>query len=190
MFSKLANLVLFFRADPLYGVLYGVICLIGTLIFPEPAYKDSEKIIYFKGDQFMHELETKKHIHWIIEFYTTWSPECRHITPVFSKLSERYTLPNLRFGKLDAGREPNFAEKFRINTHPSSRQLPTIAYFKEGEQVTRRPLIGSNKRAIPFVFSEENCILEFGLNNIYEECKKNLGKRYKETTDASKNKDE
>lgn len=90
----------------------------------------------------------------MVEFFTTWSPECKHITPTFSKLSERYTLPNLRFGKLDVGRYPKEGERFRINTHPASRQLPTIAVFKNSEQIIRRPTIGQNKRAIPFVFTE------------------------------------
>lgn len=67
--------------------------------------------------------------------------------------SFRYSLPNLRFGKLDVTRFPKAAEHFRINNHPASRQLPTIALFRNGEQVMRRPTV-ANKRAIPFVFTE------------------------------------
>ncbi len=63
----------------------------------------------------------------------------------------------MRFGKLDVGRYPKEAEHFRINNHPLSKQLPSISIFKEGVQVERRPAVGSNSRAVPFVFTEVGC---------------------------------
>jgi hypothetical protein len=66
----------------------------------------------------------------------------------------RYTLPNLRFGKLDVGRYSKEAEHFRINNHPMSKQLPSISLFKNGTQVDRRPAVGDNNRAVPFLFTE------------------------------------
>ncbi|KAE9556089.1 hypothetical protein FO519_000723 [Halicephalobus sp. NKZ332] len=172
LFFKCANFVLFLRSNPFYGIIYGILCLVALVVVPEPAYEESDKIIYFRDTDLHNEIQKDTRVTWVIEFFTTWSPECKHLTSTFSKLSERYTLPNLRFGKLDVGRYPKEGERFRINTHPTSRQLPTIAIFKNGEQEIRRPVIGPNKRAIPFVFSEENCILDFDLNNLYEECKK------------------
>lgn len=71
-----------------------------------------------------------------------------------------------------------------------SKQIPSISVFKGGVQVERRPRVGPNSRAIPFVFNEvllfffffcfntneftffkENCIAELGLNDLYKECK-------------------
>lgn len=66
----------------------------------------------------------------------------------------RYTLPNLQFVKLDVGRYPKEGERFRINTHVLSKQLPSISVIRHGKQVNRRPTIGSNQRAIPFKFTE------------------------------------
>uniref|UniRef100_A0AC34Q650 Thioredoxin domain-containing protein n=1 Tax=Panagrolaimus sp. JU765 TaxID=591449 RepID=A0AC34Q650_9BILA len=172
LFSKCANFVLFLRSNPFYGIVYGIVCLAITVMLPEPLYEESDKVRYFQDADLYNEIQKDPKVTWVIEFFTTWSPECKHITPTFSKLSERYTLPNLRFGKLDVGRYAKEGDRFRINTHPTSRQLPTIAVFKNGEQIIRRPTIGQNKRAIPFVFTEENCIRELDLYNIYEECKK------------------
>uniref|UniRef100_A0A7E4V244 Thioredoxin domain-containing protein n=1 Tax=Panagrellus redivivus TaxID=6233 RepID=A0A7E4V244_PANRE len=171
MFSKAANCFLFFRIDTLLGIAFSIVCLLVTVLLPEPVYLESNNVTYFRAEGLWNEINQDKRVNWIIVFFTSWSPECRHVTPVFSKLSDRFTLPNLRFGKLDVGRYPKEAERFRINVHPTSRQLPTISLFRDGEQAIRRPVIGPNKRAIPFVFNEENCIQHYDLLNLYEECK-------------------
>ncbi|KHN88683.1 Thioredoxin-related transmembrane protein 2 -like protein [Toxocara canis] len=179
LFSKMANVFLFLRAEPLIGSIYVLLCIVHAVLFPEPAYTGPEKITYFNGTELYDEVQRNKRVTWLVQFYTTWSPECKHIAPVFAQLSDRFALPNLRFAKFDVGRWPKEAERFRINTHPASRQLPTISLFKDGKEVLRRPTI-QNKRAIPFVFTQENCILEFDINNLYNECKSNLNKHGKE----------
>uniref|UniRef100_A0AC35FKT9 Thioredoxin domain-containing protein n=1 Tax=Panagrolaimus sp. PS1159 TaxID=55785 RepID=A0AC35FKT9_9BILA len=171
LFTKCANIFLFGRMDPLYGIVYALLCLVTMVFCPEPIPEESDRVIYFHDGRLQDELDRDKRVVWIVAYFASWSPECRHLIPVFSKLSERYTLPNLRFGKLDVTRFPKAAEHFRINNHPASRQLPTIALFREGEQVMRRPTV-ANKRAVPFTFTEENIILEFNLNNLHEECKR------------------
>uniref|UniRef100_A0A915Q2W9 Uncharacterized protein n=1 Tax=Setaria digitata TaxID=48799 RepID=A0A915Q2W9_9BILA len=92
---------------------------------------------------------------------------------------DRFHLPNLRFAKIDVGKWSKEANRFRINIHPTSRQLPTISLFKEGKEVQRRPAV-RNGRAVPFVFTKENCILAFDLINLYEECKSSMTKHEKE----------
>uniref|UniRef100_A0A0K0F6H0 Thioredoxin-related transmembrane protein 2 homolog (inferred by orthology to a C. elegans protein) n=1 Tax=Strongyloides venezuelensis TaxID=75913 RepID=A0A0K0F6H0_STRVS len=169
-FSKTANVFLFLRADLLYGIIYVILITIVTVVFPQPAYQESDNVIYFRSEDLHKKIKDDTNTVWVVEFYTTWSPECRHVTPVFSKLSERFTLPNLKFAKLDVGTYPKEAERFRINTHPSSKQLPTISIFKGGVEIARRPTI-QNKRAVPFIFNEENLILELDLLNTYNECK-------------------
>uniref|UniRef100_F1LE08 Thioredoxin-related transmembrane protein 2 n=1 Tax=Ascaris suum TaxID=6253 RepID=F1LE08_ASCSU len=179
LFSKMANVFLFLRAEPLIGTIYVFLCVVHAVLLPEPAYSGPQKITYFNGTELNDEIQRNKRITWLVQFYTTWSPECKHIAPVFAQLSERFALPNLRFAKLDVGRWPKEAERFRINTHPASRQLPTMSLFKDGKEVMRRPTI-QNKRAIPFVFTQDNCILEFDINNLFNECKANLSKHEKE----------
>jgi len=179
LFARLASIGLFFRLDPLVGLIYAILCLVTAVIFPEPAYTGRERITYFQGTALHDELEKNKRCVWMIEFFTSWSPECRRVTPVFGELSEKFTLPNLRFGKLDVGRFKQEADRFRINVHPTSKQLPTVSLFREGKEVRRRPMIGGGGRAIPFVFSEERFIMDYDLNNLYKECKENMTKQDK-----------
>ena len=42
----------------------------------------------------------------VVLFYTTWSPKCQAIFPVFAQLSENYSTVNVRFGKVDIGKYP------------------------------------------------------------------------------------
>merc|ERR1719339_699758 len=88
---------------------------------------------------------------WIVTFYAAWSPACINFTHVFSKLSADYSLPNLKFGKVDVGRYPEQAEQYHINTSALSRQLPTMIMFQEGKELGRVPA--------------------FVMNNLYQKCK-------------------
>jgi len=177
--SKFVNVFLFFRASILYGAIYTSLVLFCFVFVPEPVQLDSRKVRFFEADELHRTLEADKSIVWVIEFFTLWSRECRYIAPVFNELSESYTLPNLKFGKLDVGKYPREGERFRINTHVSSKQIPSISLFRGGTQFERRPSV-KNDRAIPFVFSKENCIMAFDLNNLYTECKNKLRKSDKE----------
>uniref|UniRef100_A0AC35TI00 Thioredoxin domain-containing protein n=1 Tax=Rhabditophanes sp. KR3021 TaxID=114890 RepID=A0AC35TI00_9BILA len=182
-FTKTANSFLFIRADPLYGIMFVTAMLIVTFVFPMPVYAESDKVTYFHGEDLYKKIKENTNTVWIVQFYTTWSPECRHLTPVFSKLSERFSLPNMKFAKIDLGMYPKEAERFRVNPGATSKQLPTISVFKGGADINRRPLV-HNKRAVPYVFSEENCILDLDLINIHNECQgKNVVKKGKSKSD-------
>ena len=52
----------------------------------------------------MMRLDASSKVVWIVTFYAAWSPACINFTHVFSKLSADYSLPNLKFGKVDVGR--------------------------------------------------------------------------------------
>uniref|UniRef100_A0A0K0DB79 Thioredoxin domain-containing protein n=1 Tax=Angiostrongylus cantonensis TaxID=6313 RepID=A0A0K0DB79_ANGCA len=177
LFSKIANIALFFRADALTGILY-LMAVVGTFSFW--VYTLARR----RSHIFKEELDRDRKSVFVIQFYTSWSPDCRHVNPVFAQLSERFNLPNLRFGKLDVGRWPKEADRFRVNAHPTSRQLPTICVFKDVKELKRRPLVSEKRRAIPFVFNQENCILDFDLLNIYNDCLERLS-----TKDTRENND-
>uniref|UniRef100_A0A0R3RSM9 Thioredoxin domain-containing protein n=1 Tax=Elaeophora elaphi TaxID=1147741 RepID=A0A0R3RSM9_9BILA len=179
LFCKLANIFLFLRADLIAGVFYICACLIHSVFYPEPICAESEGTIIYNNTELYDEIQRNAKMTWLIYFYTSWSPECKHISHVFAELSDRFHLPNLRFAKLDVGKWSQEANRFRINIHPTSRQLPTISLFKEGKEAQRRPAV-HNRRALPFVFTKENCILAFDLINLYEKCKSNMTKHEKE----------
>lgn len=66
----------------------------------------------------------------------------------------RYTLDNLKFGKVDVGRFPELAKKFYINDTPFTKQLPTVIVFKNGEEFNRVPAIDSKGYLHKFIFNE------------------------------------
>ena len=69
-------------------------------------------------------------------------------------LSLRYSLPNLKFGKVDVGKYPAVAKKYHINDTSLSVQLPTIALYQDGKLLMRRPTVDSQKRLQKFFFTE------------------------------------
>lgn len=123
------------------------------LLFPKPKYKGPEKVTYFMGDEFEKELIADKKVKWLIEFYATWNPDCNEFASVFGELSAKYANKNLKFGKIDVARSPKIAEKYDITASVTSRTLPTLILFKDGREFTRRPLIDTRDRMVPFSFS-------------------------------------
>lgn len=162
------------------------------MLLPEPTYDGPENVVYFKGSDLEEELEKDKRITWFIELYCPWSPPCIQFSSCFSELSAKYHLENFRFAKVDLARNPQIAQKFKINTHPMSKQIPTLILFKNGVEYQRRPLVGNDRKLIPFALSfvslilnlfqvnlfnyflKDNVVAQFDLNNVYDECKKNL----------------
>uniref|UniRef100_A0A0P6CXC2 Thioredoxin-related transmembrane protein 2-B n=2 Tax=Daphnia magna TaxID=35525 RepID=A0A0P6CXC2_9CRUS len=180
MYCKVASLILWFNADPRYGLVFLVLFVLQAILFPEPSYTGPEKVVYFNATSLEEELNRNKKVVWIVTFYTVWSPSCVNFASTFSKLSAEYTLDNLKFGKVDVGRFPELAKKYYINDTSFSRQLPTIIVFKNGEEYDRRPAIDSKGQLQKFIFNEDNVKVQLDFNNIYNDCKKNPIKEKKE----------
>nr|ADD38247.1 Thioredoxin-related transmembrane protein 2 homolog [Lepeophtheirus salmonis] len=171
IYTKVANLILFFRVDPRMGLVYLVLFTLQAILLPEPTYKGPESIVYFRANGLDDELKRDPRVTWLVTFYTAWSPSSINFAPVFSKVSHAYSLPNLKFGKIDCGRYPDTAAQYHINTSALTRQLPTVIMFQEGKEVGRVPAIISGKIQ-KFIFKEEDIVQVFDLNNLYNECKK------------------
>ncbi|CAM9103265.1 unnamed protein product [Lampetra fluviatilis] len=104
MFSKVANLLLFFRLDVRLGLLYLVACLVFVVTCRPPLYMGPEYIKYFSDRTLEEELARDTRTVWLVEFFANWVPECQTFAPIFADLSLRYDCPGLKFGKVDAGR--------------------------------------------------------------------------------------
>jgi len=181
MYTKVANMILWFYADVRFGIFYSIIFILVGLLLPEPTYTGPENVVYFRTAQAVEdELMRNKKITWLITFYTAWNPACVNFAPVFSQLSVEYNLENLNFGKIDIGRYPEAAKQYYINDSSLSRQLPTLILFKEGKEVLRRPTIDSKGKLQKFFFTEDNVKAAFDMNNLYNECKSNPLKKKKE----------
>jgi len=150
------------------------------MVLPEPSYSGPENVVYFRGVNLDDEIQRDKRIIWVIAFYTVWSPSCVNFAPTFAKLSAKYSLANLKFGKIDVGRFPEVAAKYYINDTSFSRQLPTVILFKNGEEFCRRPSVNSKGKIEKFIFTEDNIQAAFDFNNIHKECTENPLKDKKE----------
>lgn len=65
----------------------------------------------------------------------------------------RYSLDNLRFGKVDIGRYPDAAVKYHISDASTSKQLPTLILFKDAKEIERRPFADPKGKLVKFLFS-------------------------------------
>ncbi|XP_055034241.1 thioredoxin-related transmembrane protein 2-A [Misgurnus anguillicaudatus] len=181
LFSKVANVVLFFRVDLRLGLLYVMLCVVFLIACKQPVYMGPEYITYFSDATIDEELQRDNRVTWIVEFYANWSPECQSFAPIFAELSLKYSCIGLKFGKVDIGQYGEVATRYRINPSPLSKQLPSLLLLQGGREFMRRPQVDNKGRAVAWSFTEENIIREFNLNEIFKKCKKhNKGEKSEE----------
>lgn len=117
VYTKVANLILWFYADVRMGILFAFIfirkrrtgnylfisqkktCLshayiiafcvaVCGLVLPEPTYQGPENVIYLRGaNGLQEELHRDTRVVWLVAFYTAWNPACVTFAPIFSELS-------------------------------------------------------------------------------------------------------
>ncbi|MEQ2210973.1 Thioredoxin- transmembrane protein 2-B [Xenoophorus captivus] len=104
LFSKVANVILFFRLDIRMGLLYLTLCLgqcsfTDTCIAAEIALRSFPALPGFKilrndNDSLLtthlgqaDELNKDSRVTWIVEFFANWSPECQSFASVYADLS-------------------------------------------------------------------------------------------------------
>ncbi|XP_031830364.1 thioredoxin-related transmembrane protein 2 homolog [Nomia melanderi] len=186
VYTKVANLLLWFYADIRMGILFAIIFILCGLLFPEPTYQGPENVIYLhSANGLQEELQRDTRVTWLVAFYTAWNPACVNFAPIFSELSAEFALENLKFGKVDIGRFPDAGTKYRVSDASTSKQLPTIILFKDGKEVDRRPYADHKGKVVKFLFSLDNIKAAFDLNNLYRDCKKNpLKKKEKKSVKA------
>uniref|UniRef100_A0A1A8E2D8 Thioredoxin-related transmembrane protein 2a n=1 Tax=Nothobranchius kadleci TaxID=1051664 RepID=A0A1A8E2D8_NOTKA len=172
MFSKVANVILFFRLDIRLGILYLTLCVVFVMTCKPPIYMGPEYIKYFSDKTIDEELQRDTRITWIVEFYANWSSDCQSFAPVFADLSLKYNCAGLRFGKVDIGRYGEVSQKYKVSTSPLAKQLPSLLLFQGGRELMRRPMVDKKGRAVSWTFNEENIIREFNLNELFHKSKK------------------
>ncbi|KAG1962917.1 thioredoxin-related transmembrane protein 2-A [Pimephales promelas] len=172
IFSKVANVVLFFRVDLRLGLLYLTLCVVFLITCKPPIHMGPEYIKYFSDSTIDEELQRDGRETWIVEFYANWSPECQSFAPIFADLSLKYSCLGLKFGKVDIGQYGAVAERYKVNPSPLCKQLPSLLLLQGGRELMRRPLVDKKGWAVGWSFTEENIIREFNLNEIFQKYKK------------------
>ncbi|PWA30764.1 thioredoxin-related transmembrane protein 2-B [Gambusia affinis] len=184
LFSKVANVILFFRLDIRMGLLYLTLCIVFLMTCKPPLYMGPEYIKYFSDKTIDDELNKDSRVTWIVEFFANWSPECQSFASVYADLSLKYNCSCLKFGKVDIGRYGEVSKRYKVSTSPLSKQLPSLVLFQGGKEVMRRPQVDKKGRAVSWSFTEENIIREFNLNELYQKSKK-LSRNKAETLSPS-----
>lgn len=64
----------------------------------------------------------------MVDFYATWCPPCKALTPIVEKLAGEYD-GRIKVGKLNIDEAPQTPVNFAV------RAVPTIVFFKGGEAV-------------------------------------------------------
>ncbi|XP_075947180.1 thioredoxin-related transmembrane protein 2-B [Anarhichas minor] len=172
LFSKVANVMLFFRLDIRMGLLYLTLCIVSLMTCKPPLYMGPEYIKYFSDKTIDDELVRDSRVTWLVEFFANWSPECQSFASVYADLSLKYNCAGLKFGKVDIGRYGEVSKKYRVSASPLSKQLPSLVLFQGGKEVMRRPQVDKKGRAVSWSFTEENILREFNLNELYQKSKK------------------
>lgn len=115
-----------------------------------------------------------------------------------------YGTSNLKFGKVELSRNPNVAAKYKINTSPLSKQMPTLILFKDGLETMRRPLVNDQGKLVTFnfnyvshlftshvlywwLFPQSNIVSTFGLDELKTETKQTAEKTFNDKSKKSKN---
>ncbi|XP_060579991.1 thioredoxin-related transmembrane protein 2-B-like [Ruditapes philippinarum] len=70
--------------------------------------------------------------------------------------------------------------QYRVNTSSFSKQLPTLILFQDGKEKMRRPAMSGKGTVVKYVFTKQNIINDFELNEVYSQCKKVLPKAKKD----------
>ena len=77
----------------------------------------------------------------VIDFWATWCGPCMKLSPVIEELAEKYA-DQVVIGKYTVEEENDFATENRIMS------IPTILFFKNGEQVRDLRLAGATREQI------------------------------------------
>uniref|UniRef100_A0A8K9Y363 Thioredoxin-related transmembrane protein 2a n=1 Tax=Oncorhynchus mykiss TaxID=8022 RepID=A0A8K9Y363_ONCMY len=146
MFSKVANVILFFRLDIRLGFLYFLLCIAFFMTCKPPLYMGPEYIKYF----------SEKTI------------DVSVVIQALRRDSHEYNCTGLRFGKIDADQ---YGEV--VSTSSLAKQLPSLVLFQSGWEVMSRPMVDNKFRAVSGLSARcENIICDFNLNELFEASKK------------------
>ena len=74
----------------------------------------------------------------VIDFWATWCGPCQRMTPIVEELAEEYK-DTVVIGKYNIEEENDLAAQYRIMS------IPTILFFKNGEQVRDLRLTGATR---------------------------------------------
>ncbi len=67
----------------------------------------------------------------VVDFYADWCGPCKMIGPIIDELAEKFSSDEVKFCKVNVEQQRELAIKFKVMS------IPTILFYKDGEQVNR-----------------------------------------------------
>ncbi len=64
----------------------------------------------------------------VVDFWATWCPPCRALSPVVDRVAERYA-GQVKVVKVDIDHNPEIADRYGVQT------IPNLTFFKGGQVV-------------------------------------------------------
>ena len=87
-------------------------------------------IHHIDESQINEEIIKNSHKVSIIDFYADWCVPCQMLTPILNELDKKYS--DLEIFKVNIEETPNINMLYGINS------VPTMLFFKDGEEVERK----------------------------------------------------
>jgi len=107
-----------------------------------PSYEEVSAVIELTDDNFSAQLKEGSGVR-IAYFWATWCGPCRLVGPVYDKVSARYR-GQVLFGKMDS--DAHYSDAFN-----NVKSLPTILFFKNGEEIYRTQGIVSEESLVQLI---------------------------------------
>lgn len=77
----------------------------------------------------------------VIDFWATWCGPCMGMAPVYGQLADEYAGKEIVIGKYNIDEQTDLATECRIMS------IPTILFFKNGEQISSLRMAGAQQKA-------------------------------------------
>eukprot|EP00826_Nyctotherus_ovalis_P014324 TRINITY_DN13987_c0_g4_i1.p2 TRINITY_DN13987_c0_g4~~TRINITY_DN13987_c0_g4_i1.p2 ORF type:complete len:152 (+),score=43.59 TRINITY_DN13987_c0_g4_i1:400-855(+) len=135
-----------------------IFCILVWIFLKIPHYQGPSKIqsIYSEDDLELEDPQSKVKL---VLFYADWSDTCLFTERVWAGLSVKYTNEAVKFYCVDAGVFEKIASKYKVDTNPAARQLPTLLMLENGKETGRYPpLATSNAKSIIANYSERSIV--------------------------------
>lgn len=87
-------------------------------------------IHHIEESQINEEIIKNSHKVSIIDFYADWCVPCQMLTPILNELDKKYS--DLEIFKVNIEETPNINMLYGINS------VPTMLFFKDGEEIERK----------------------------------------------------